>query len=78
MNDNGLLVGHNFFQAIVWQHKDAPATVLDAFLRKGRNATFSSLGAANAVNAANEIVGRGWTESTGLSTPFLALPVLEE
>ena len=78
VNDNGLLVGHNFFQAIVWQHKDAPATVLDAFLRKGRNATFSSLGAANAVNAANEIVGRGWTESTGLSTPFLALPVLEE
>lgn len=78
VNDNGLLVGGNFWQAIFWQHKDAPVTILDDFLRKGRNATFTSLGTAYAVNAADEIVGRGWTESTGLSTPFLAIPVSGE
>lgn len=71
VNDNGLIVGYNFIQAVIWPNKDASLIVLNDFLPR-RRSPFGSLDLASAVNESNEIVGFGGFEE--LSLPFLAIP----
>ncbi len=73
VNDNGVIVGYNGFQAVIWPSQDASLIVLDDFLPPRRKSPFFSLVLARAVSESNEIVGAGGTEE-GLTQPFLAIP----